>query len=282
MCMRIFFSWQSDIPQNRAILQKAIRTALKDFEGHELETATRDMVGSVDIAKTILDKIDNADMLIADVSIINGDTGNERKMPNPNVMYELGYGVKSLGEANIVLVANKDITNDKDLPFDIRNRRMVYLPFSDKNAVNEIASAIKKAINSSSLVVSKTPGIPEVSLNSPYAWWASNYGGHGASFLVKVTIDNFEGADNYIVDAGIIGTNANGSEFRSDNFDIDNNKTGAAFAIKAGVIEEVRFFLLSDPSNHRPMPDLDRDTVKFYLKFRSGGEIMLPIHIRQN
>lgn len=280
--MRIFFSWQSDIAQNRAILQKAIRIALEDFEGHELETATRDMIGSVDIAKTILDKIDNADMLIADVSIINNDAGNERKMPNPNVMYELGYGVKSLGEANIVLVANKDITNDKDLPFDIRNRRMVYVSFVDKGAVNQIASAIKDAINNSSIVVNKNPGLPEVSLNNPYATWASNYGGHGASFLVRATVDNFEGTDNYIIDAAIIGTNANGSEFRSDSFDIYNNKSGTAYALKAGAIEEIQFFLLSDKENHRPMPDLDRDTVKFYLKFRSGGEIILPIHIRQS
>lgn len=279
--MRIFFSWQSDVAQNRATLQKAIRIALQEFEGHELETATRDMVGSADIAKTILDKIDNADMLIADVSIINNGTDGKRKMPNPNVMYELGYGVKSLGEANIVLVANKDITNDKDLPFDIRNRRMVYVSFSNKDAVKHIASAIKEAINSSSAVVSKTPNVPEVSLNNPYAVWASNYGGHGASFLIQTTIDNFEGTDNYILDAAILGTNANGTKFKSDNFDIDNNKTGTAYAIKAGAIEEVRFFLVSDKENHRPMPDLDRDTVKFYLKFRSGGEVILPIHIRQ-
>jgi len=280
--MRIFFSWQSDITQNRAILQKAIRMALQDFEDHELETATRDMVGSVDIARTVLDKIDNADMLIADVSIVNNDTESERRMPNPNVMYELGYGVKSLGEANIVLVANKDITSDKDLPFDIRNRRTVYVSFSDEDAVAQISYAIKEAINNSSVIVSKSPVLPEVSLNNPHASWASNYGGHGASFLVETTVDNFEGVDNYILDAAIIGTNANGSEFRSDNFDINDNKPGTAYAIKSGAIEEVRFFLVSDKENHRPMPDLDRDTVKFYLKFRSGGEIELPIHIAQN
>ncbi|MDK2899421.1 MAG: hypothetical protein PWQ10_608 [Patescibacteria group bacterium] len=280
--MRIFFSWQSDITQNRAILQKAIHIALQDYDGHELETATRDMIGSVDIAKTILDKIDNADMLIADVSIINSNTNNERKMPNPNVMYELGYGVKSLGETNIVLVANKDITDDKDLPFDIRNRRMVYVSFTNKNAVNQIAAAIKDAINNSSSVMSKAPDLPHVSLNNPYASWAANYGGHGASFLVETTIDNFEGADNYILDAAIIGTNANGTDFRSEGFDIENSKTNSAYALKAGAIEELRFFLVSEKGNHRPMPDLDRDTVKFYLKFRSGGEVMLPIHIRQN
>jgi len=123
---------------------------------------------------------------------------------------------------------------------------------------------------------------PEVTLKSSNASWASNYGGHGASFLVTATLDNFDKPDNYIVDVAIVGTNANGSKFRTDGFDINNGKTGMAYAVKSGSIEEVVFFLLSDKDNPRPMPDLDKDTVNFYLKFRTGSEIYLPVHITQN
>jgi len=84
-----------------------------------------------DISATILTKIDNSSMMIADVSIVNPTSRKARMMPNPNVMYELGYAVKTLGEENIILVADKATTDTAKLPFDIRNRRMILVDFGD-------------------------------------------------------------------------------------------------------------------------------------------------------
>ena len=61
---------------------------------------------------------------IADISIINQNIDG-KKTPNPNVLFELGYAVKSLGWERIVCVFNSDFGNISDLPFDLRNRRIL-------------------------------------------------------------------------------------------------------------------------------------------------------------
>jgi len=123
--MKLFYSWQSDIPENRSFIGRCLQEAIKDVPLFEIETATRDSKGSPDIASTILAKINDSNLFIADVTTVNHESDAPRKYPNPNVMYELGYAVKTLGEDNIILIANKAITNTAELPFDIRNRRMI-------------------------------------------------------------------------------------------------------------------------------------------------------------
>lgn len=68
-------------------------------------------------------EIDSADILIADVTIINGGYAG-RKTPNPNVMIELGYAIKSLGWDRIILLYDKDFGEIEELPFDINHRRI--------------------------------------------------------------------------------------------------------------------------------------------------------------
>ena len=83
--MKLFYSWQSDIPTNRTLIDRCLSTVINATEGVELETATRNSVGSPDIASTILSKIDQSQMIIADVTIINVRSRTGRKSPNPNV-----------------------------------------------------------------------------------------------------------------------------------------------------------------------------------------------------
>jgi hypothetical protein len=45
-------------------------------------------------------------------------------MPNPNVLIELGYAVKTLGWNRIVCVFNMAFGRVEDLPFDLRQRRV--------------------------------------------------------------------------------------------------------------------------------------------------------------
>lgn len=280
--MKLFYSWQSDTPSNRGLIQKCIREALKSAAQFELETATRDTSGSPDIASTILGKIDDSNMMIADVTIVNPSSRKVRLMPNPNVMYELGYAVKALGEENIILIADKATTNTANLPFDIRNRRMILHHFGQPDAEKVIIKAIVNALNGHKPKETQTDEAPQAFLSEPEAVWASNYSGHGASFLVVVDVDNYGGRNDYIVEARIDGTNGNGTKFSTDRFTFENEQPNHPHSIAADEMQRIRVFMSHDYNNHRPMPDLDRDTVRFLLRFRSGKTIEMPIRIRQN
>ena len=101
----IFYSWQSDIKAaaNRTLIQDALKGAVKELHAEGSLTVepvvdrdTEAVPGAPDIDKTILEKIDASAVVVADVTIINhGKDG--RPTPNPNVLVELGYALKSLG-----------------------------------------------------------------------------------------------------------------------------------------------------------------------------------------
>jgi hypothetical protein len=88
-----------------------------------LDRDTEGEPGAPDIADTIFAKIDKCDMFVSDVSIINGD--GTRKTPNPNVLLEVGYAAKRLGWKRITNICNENYGETKELPFDLRKRRVV-------------------------------------------------------------------------------------------------------------------------------------------------------------
>lgn len=89
----------------------------------DIDRDTQGLAGAPDIGDSIYDKIDSADIFIADVTIINQDYAG-RKTPNPNVLIELGYAIKALGWDRIILLYNKDFGEIEELPFDINHRRI--------------------------------------------------------------------------------------------------------------------------------------------------------------
>jgi hypothetical protein len=137
----IFYSWQSDLPNaaNRSFIEGCLEKAIKELhvEGSlEVEACidrdTAGVPGSPDIVQTIFDKIDKAAMFVGDVSFINGCKQHEskgckctRQTPNPNVAIELGRAMKSIGFDRIACVFNEATGNIGDLPFDLRNRRIM-------------------------------------------------------------------------------------------------------------------------------------------------------------
>lgn len=96
---------------------------MKDIVLCDIDRDTQGLAGAPDIGDSIYEKIDNADIFIADVTIINQDYAG-RKTPNPNVLIELGYAIKALGWDRIILLYNKDFGEIEELPFDINHRRM--------------------------------------------------------------------------------------------------------------------------------------------------------------
>ncbi|WP_217932770.1 MULTISPECIES: hypothetical protein [Bacteroides] len=153
MELKIFYSWQSDLPKNQNLnfIETSIKDALKRLRQQKpisldikLDKATRNLAGSPDIAESIFSKIGNSSIFIADISIINKDYDGLRKTPNPNVLVELGYAARSLGWEKIICVYNTDFGNYNDLPFDLRNRRI--LDYTSKNGKDELSRKIESAI----------------------------------------------------------------------------------------------------------------------------------------
>lgn len=170
---RVFFSWQSDSPKKTN--SNAIRNALKVVEKElklvfsdleiVIDEATRDTSGSPNIAKTIFNKIDKANMVISDITTIN--PGEKRPCPNPNVTYELGYAMAILGEDRVVMLFNKAYGNfPNDLPFDfIQNRASPYelnelgLTVAKKNLAELLHIAIKAVIDKNPKTPSQLRGL---------------------------------------------------------------------------------------------------------------------------
>lgn len=131
----VFFSWQSDLDAktNRNVISDCLRDICKK-NSLIFDEATNERCGSPDIASTIEEKIRNADIFIADVTIINAGT-TSKTAPNPNVLFELGIAQATLGWDRIILIANTAYAPISDLPFDIKNHRALGYSLSPQDAV---------------------------------------------------------------------------------------------------------------------------------------------------
>jgi len=164
--MKIFWSWQSDTPQNtgRHFVRGVIADLARSLNGNddtvdaerpeadaddgpeeqladdgrvEVDHDTHGVGGSPPIADTILRKIREAAVFVADVTPISTTVAGKR-VPNPNVMLELGYAMKVLGHERIVLVMNgAEGAALKYLPFDLRHWRAPLMYRLRKDATEE-------------------------------------------------------------------------------------------------------------------------------------------------
>ena len=150
----IFFSWQSDLPNktNRNLIENSIKLALKKMNQDSpyslITVIDRDkkcVICSQDIVDSILTKIDKCGLFIADISIINSSL-NGKRTPNPNVLFELGYAVKCLGWDRVICVFNSDFGDVSELPFDLRNRRILTYETSNISETRKKLADIFKQI----------------------------------------------------------------------------------------------------------------------------------------
>ncbi|MHC0462899.1 hypothetical protein [Kosakonia cowanii] len=162
--VRVFFSWQStlDKKHNTDFIRYALKKAKTRIESsqHEIEIlldeATRNVPGSPDIATTIQSKIALSQIVISDITIIQGlDT--KKSYPNPNVMFELGYAVSELGWNRIIALSN-DLYNFKpeDLPFDINKQRVS--PYNSENGKDKLIELLCIAITT---ILEHNPKTPQ-------------------------------------------------------------------------------------------------------------------------
>ncbi len=152
--MKIFYSWQSDLPNktNRTLIEEALSRAAESVRASTafdiepvIDRDTRGVPGSPDIASTILQKIEDSDAFVGDVSLVTGG-GEGRSSPNPNVLIELGYALRALGPTQVVLVFNEAFGNISDLPFDLRGRRVVPYKLEARSAPKEQRAILAKKL----------------------------------------------------------------------------------------------------------------------------------------
>lgn len=147
----IFYSWQSDNPKTRNFILSNLKKVVSEMqsspdleEAIRLDKDTQGEVGSPDIAVTLQQKIAQCDIFIADVSLVG--KANGRKVVNQNVMFELGFAIGKLTDKNVLLLANMELGNMKEMPFDIAHRRMLPFVINKQGAAQEFRDNLKGAI----------------------------------------------------------------------------------------------------------------------------------------
>ena len=123
----LFLSWQSDRKDCRNFVSSMLEKLpekVADLVTIIVDRDTVNVPGSPDIGDTIFEKIDRCDLFIADITLINDRDCGFRLTPNPNVLIELGYAIKTLGWERILLLQCEDYGDIEQLPFDINHRRI--------------------------------------------------------------------------------------------------------------------------------------------------------------
>ena len=156
----VFYSWQSDTSgaTNRNLILKALEDATREIPGDDsinvepvVDRDTQNVAGSPDIGNTILSKIRDADVVVADVTIINPGSSGGRLTPNPNVLVEVGYALAVHSESRLILVNNLAFGRPEDLPFDLRQKLVLNYTSAPETSSRSadrraLQSALKRAI----------------------------------------------------------------------------------------------------------------------------------------
>ena len=141
--LTVFYSWQNDAPSslNRGFIEQALLEAFKRLHlDATLENAPRDtsaesgdtqiIVNPQSTIETFLKKIDECAIFIADLTLVSlpkgaltNVTSHPRHSPNPNVLVEFGYALRTHTQDQLIGIANTaygrpDATS---LPFYLRH-----------------------------------------------------------------------------------------------------------------------------------------------------------------
>jgi hypothetical protein len=136
--MKIFWSWQSDTPKEigRFFVRDALREAIQALKTDEdllepvereaaakleLDSDRQGVPGTPDLAATIFEKIEAADVFLADVSLV-GATPDGKKLINSNVAIEYGHAHHALTFRRVLMVQNNHHGDGDALPFDLRQK----------------------------------------------------------------------------------------------------------------------------------------------------------------
>ncbi len=133
----VFYAWQTDRDKkaNRYLIQDAAERAIKRLTKAptipydlRFDHDTKDIPGMPAITDTILQKIEQAGIFLADLTYVAETDpaeceGRSKPLPNPNVLFELGYAFKVLGHERIICVMNTAYGDAEHQIFDLAHRR---------------------------------------------------------------------------------------------------------------------------------------------------------------
>ena len=130
---KIFYCWQSDLKRQKEVLEESLNRVITKLNEEinsdfTLDQDTKNTITSDNVTRTVLQKIKESSLFIADISIVH--SWFKKAYVNQNVMFELGFALKKLGTEKIILLFNKKSGNHRKLPFDIM--MMKHLEFSTK------------------------------------------------------------------------------------------------------------------------------------------------------
>lgn len=163
--MKVFWSWQSDTPGKigRHFVRSVLENVIEDLKApHSLDESVRDLhldhdrkgvSGSPDLVATILSKIRNSAVFVADVTLV-GASSTGKRMINSNVAIEFGFALGTLGDQSILMIMNEHYGRREELPFDLRHKAGPVLYRLSPNATaaelkdeaSRLASVLKKAL----------------------------------------------------------------------------------------------------------------------------------------
>jgi len=149
----VFYSWQSDNSKTRSYVENALKKAVESIaDNPSIETApridkdTQNVAGAVHIVDTIKKKIDGCGVFLADVSLVDS-AASGRAIVNQNVMFELGYAIGKHSESRVIMVANTDLGDIKNLPFDISHHRVIQFSPSTDPKATKLQASLESALN---------------------------------------------------------------------------------------------------------------------------------------
>jgi hypothetical protein len=171
MAQTVFFSWQSDTPyaNGRNFIRAALDQACKNIAADttidesvrelEADSDTQGVAGQPPIVDTIFKKIDAAAVFLADMTFTGTRPNGKGPVPNPNVLIEYGWAVKSLQHNRVIYLVNAAYGEPSrdNLPFDLAHLRwpITYNLFEDAapearvKEKEKLTAILEKAIRTS-------------------------------------------------------------------------------------------------------------------------------------
>lgn len=209
-----FYSWQSDTPGkwNRNFIEDALAEAIKRLHADTsidaahrviVDRDTQGVPGSPPIATTILAKIEKCAAFIADLTFVarsipgvRAKGKKARLVPNPNVLIEYGYALRSRGTDRLIGVMNTAYGKDhlENLPFDLRYLRgpiLYHLDESNKaekkairdRLVSELVSRLKTILHARKAELATGPfptrRFESSNMSNPATFFSPSGGEHG-------------------------------------------------------------------------------------------------------
>lgn len=170
---KVFYCWQSNLPYelNNTFIEDCIKEAIELVNNSIPSTNSRFILdkdtsgvsGSPPVTEIILNKINECSVFIADISNVGKINTNPKKfVPNPNVLIEYGYALKSVSNDKIVAIINEAYGSPDQLrlPFDIDYLRWpISYNLSDQSTSTEIDEQkdnLKSSIFEQLKIISKT------------------------------------------------------------------------------------------------------------------------------